>query len=282
MKKNVNKIFLIFLLLNISFCFSQTNEKLIEILIKSNSVQLDYTNNMGNEFGILLNQISDKELFELAKDKNPIIRTYAKIGMIEKKKGNILNLLESELKNNVTIEVFDACLGENCTTASIIYEKYFLKTMFEIKDEVSMLDETVIESKTFHKIDSLIIYSNCNLNNRILNRVFNRTFDKKHLPQIEKLAFEKNISHAFFYLINNDEKEYKKKEVEYFTRVFLKQKFETNNEVMNLINYLSYLLETENKILYKIGIKRLKKQEWRNHEFDFFLDELIAEKGIKI
>ncbi|MBJ2176485.1 hypothetical protein JBL43_19700 [Aureibaculum sp. A20] len=282
----MNKLSILLIILSINFSHTQSKKELINTLIKSNSVQLDYYN-MGNEFGTLLGKITEKELNELTNYKNPIIRTYAKVGLIEKGKGNIVSLLKDELVKNETILVFDADLGDKKTTSSIVYETFLIKKTLDTLNyfknpDYFEIEKIVAKKKIFKKIDSTIIYSNCNLNDRILNRVFSKKYDKNHLPQIERLAFKLNISHAFFYLISNYEKEYKGKELEYYINVFPNAKFETKNEIMNLINYLVYLIDSENKTLYNIGIKRLKKEEWKNHEFEFFIQDLMNEKGIKI
>ncbi|MBF4986208.1 hypothetical protein FNJ87_18435 [Nonlabens mediterrranea] len=249
-------------------------------------MQLDY-NNMGNEFGELIDSLSNKELLKFTEHKNPILRTFAKIGIINRGKGNILVLLEDELSKNETIEVWEADLVDRQTTASIVYEAYLIKKSLDTLSHFPNLkypsmDSIIVSEKVFEKIDSAIIYSNCDLNYRILNRVFKRQFEGRHLSRIEKLAFEMNISQAFFHLKDRNDVFFTSLEQDYFKRKFPRLSFETYNEKGHLIQYLIYLLESQDKILYNIGLRKLRKKEWQNHEFDIVLHEIIDEKGIKL
>lgn len=272
----------VILFLITSFSFSQTKEELIDLLIKSEYIQLE-----NNRFENLQEKISENEIYQLTEHKNPIIRTYAKIALIENGKGDVLSFLKSELEKNESVDVFEACLGENKTTSTVIYETYLSKKSLDTLDyfkelDYSSLDSIVVKNKIFKQIDSTIIYSNANLNHFILYKIFDRNNNEKNLPQIEKLAFEKNIASAFLFLNDNYKKSYEKKTNEYFNKEFQRAKFNTNNEKLNLIFFLNFLLESENKKLNEIGIKRLEKQEWKNQEFSFIIENLIEIQNIRI
>ena len=272
----------IILFLITSFSFSQTKEELVDLFIKSDYIQLE-----NNRFRNLQEKISENEIYQLTKHKSPIIRTYAKIVLIEKGKGDILSFLKSELEKNESVNVFEACLGENKTTSTVIYETYLSKksldTLEYFKDlDYSLLDSIVVKNKVFKQIDSIVIYSNANLNHFILNKIFDRNNNEKNLLQIEKLAFEKNIASAFLFLNDNYNKRYEMKTNKYFNKEFQRAKFITKNEKLNLIFFLNFLLESENKKLNEIGIKRLKKQEWKNQEFSFIIEDIIEKQNIRI
>jgi hypothetical protein len=280
----MRKFIFLFLILTINFSYSQLKGELINSVIKSNQIHLDYEY---KDFGDIVNIMTENEIYELTEHKNSVLRTYSKIGLINKGKGNIIDFLKNELEKNETIDVFDGCLGDYKTTSTIIYEAYLnkkkLDTLSYFKDlEFSEIDSIVLKSSIFKQIDSTIIYSSCKMNHFLLTNVFHRVNEKKYLSQIEKLAFEKNISSAFLFLNEKYEKSYNKQTIKYFTDSFPKVEFKTYDEVANLIFYLDYLLQVENKTLYEIGLKRLKKKEWENHEFSFILNELINQKGIKI
>ncbi len=281
----IKKTLIIVFYFILNFLSAQSNDELIETLINSNIIQLEY-NNMGHEFGELLKQITDKELFELAKNGDPIISTYAKIGIINKGKGNIKTMIQKELKRDITLEVYSACNGDYKTTSGILYETFYVKKYINALNHYNVkeinIDSIVSSSKIFNELDSIIIYSDSNINQFVFDSVFSKRYANKHLKRIEKLAFEMNNSYAFFYLLEHYEKKYLTRQTKYFTEQFLDSEFKTYNEVKNLIYYLEYLLDSEDEKMYEIGIRKMKIKEWKNHEYEFIIERIIEEKGIKL
>ena len=289
MNSYLKKAILLLFFLIINQSFSQTKEELINSIIEYDYVQLDYYN-MSNKFGELLDIISEDELLKLTEHKNLIIRTYAKLGAIERGKGNIIDYLKGELEENTFIDVFDGCLGDHKTTSTIIYENYFWKKKqdtfkyyknLQIKINDNKIDSIVTSSETFKKLDSTIIYSNGNVGTKVSKMVFNRKYNNKKIPRMEELAFKKNNFFALLYLIKANKKKYKPLASKYFINQFPTLKFESYHEKMNLIRYLDYLIYEGDLKLKKIGVDRLRKYEWVDHDYSFKIDMLIEDADIQ-
>lgn len=276
---------LLLLIFTYSLTYSQSNKKLINSIINSNKLYLDYAERQ-SDFGILIKQISLNKLTKLTKHKNPIIRMYSKIELIKRNDNVVLDFFKDELNNyNNNILVFEGCLGEEKSTASVIYENVLEEKILNTKDETkrnvfSLNNDLIIDDPFVRKLDLIILNSNCNIDHFILNKVFNRKYDESFLSQIENLAFNKNVFHALYYLIES--KGYEIQISDYYKNKFSFVSFEDRNEIMSLINHLSYLLDSEDEVLFNIGLERLKRKEWFNHENYFFLEDIIEEKKIKI
>ena len=100
----MKKIFAIIFSLTISLCFSQTKEQLIDSIIKVNRVESDCVgincavSSQHKRFEKLKMKLTENELFQLSKHENPTIRTYASIELIQSEKGNICDILSSEIQ----------------------------------------------------------------------------------------------------------------------------------------------------------------------------------------
>lgn len=169
----MKKLLTIIFSLIISLCFSQTKEQLIDSIIKVNRVESDCVGNgcrvspQYTRFQELKKKLSDKELTELSKHKNPTIRTYASIELIQSGKGNVPELLSSELQNNELVETFEGCIIEMDPVSSVIYHEYWNKIRIEASSKIKgnnyeqdlAIKKILATDVVMEKLDSIIIYS---------------------------------------------------------------------------------------------------------------------------
>ena len=258
MKLLLNFIFLVFS----TFCFAQTKQELINSIIKGNVVDSEcigiacmpgpqYVN-----FEKLKKIISEKELLELANNKNPTIRAFALKEIIALNIGNIANMYEKELVRNEDIEVQVGCLSDFKKTYSFLYgeTKYRFNPDNNFENNNPKSNKNIVE-----KVDSLSIYSKIDLDWSLYDSLFRKNkFDKSYLPRIEELAFKENNFYAFNYLITNYSNEYESKIDNYLTTRFLKAKFKDHNKSFHLYEFVNYLLENKNEKYKKIAIEKIK------------------------
>lgn len=278
----MKKLLTIIFYLTISLCFSQTKEQLIDSIIKVNRVESDcvgrgcVVSSQYKRFQKLKQKLSDKELIELSKHENPVIRSYVSIELINSNKGNVPELLVSELKKNEMVETFEGCLIDRESTSSLVYHEYWNKIRIEIirKTDGNNYEQDMAAKKrlatdlTMEKLDSVIIYSKKDIDWLLYNRAFeNRKHNDKYLPRIEELAFNKNNAYAFDYLKKYYSSEYSEKLENYLTIDFSKAKFQTENEVFYLHSFIEILLKSKSENFKQIAIDKLKTEEiWKKHK----------------
>jgi hypothetical protein len=210
-----NKLLTVIVSLTISLCFSQTKEQLMDSIIKVNRVESDCVgygckvSPQYQRFQNLKEKISDKELAELSKHKNPTIRTYTYIELIQSEKGNVPELLSTEIQKNEMVETFEGCIISVDPISSIIYHEYWNKIRIEALRKIEgnnyqqdvAMKNILATDMTMEKLDSIIIHSDKDVYWLLYSRAFeNRKHKESYLPIIEKLAFKRNNSYAFEYL----------------------------------------------------------------------------------
>ena len=279
---NMKKLLTIIFSLTISLCFSQTKEQLIDSIIKVNRVESDcvgigcMVSPQYARFEKLKKKLSDKELIELSKHENPTIRTYASKELIQSEKGNVPELLSTELQKNEMVETFEGCIMDTEPISSIIYHEYWNKIRIEAsrKNKGNNYEQNLVMKKavatdlTMEKLDSIIIYSEKEVYWLLYDRTFeNRKHKESYLPRIEDLAFNKNNAYAFDYLKKYFSTEYLDKFDSYLRTDFPKAKFQTENEVFYLHSFIETLLESNNEEFKKIAISKLRTEEvWKKHK----------------
>ncbi len=278
----MKKLLTIIFSLSISICFSQTKEQLIDSIIKVNRVDSDCVgfgcseSKQYKNFQKLKSKLSDKELTDLSKHENPAIRTYASIELIQSNKGNVPELLSSEIQKNEMVETFEGCLMDIDPVSSVIYHEYWNKIRIDAsrKTKGNNYEQDLAMQKrletdlTMEKLDSIIIYSNKEVYWLLYSRTFeNRKHKESYLPRIEELAFNRNNSYAFEYLKKHHPTRYSEKMENYLTTDFPKSKFQTENEVFYLHSFIEILLESKNQNFKQIAIDKLRTEKvWKKHK----------------
>lgn len=275
----MKKLLAIIFCLTISLCFSQSKEQLIDSIIKVNRVDSDcvgigcMVSPQYTRFQELKKKLSDKELTELSKHKNPTIRTYASIELIQSGKGNVPELLLTELQKNEMVETFEGCIMDVEPISSIIYHEYWNKIRIEASQKINgnnyeqdlAMKKALATDLIMEKLDSIIIYSNKEIYWLLYDRTFeNRKHKDSYLPRIEELAFDKNNSYAFEYLAKFYQSEYSEKLDNYLTTDFPKAKFQTENELVYLHLFTKILLDSKNDNHKNIAVEKLKSiEDWK-------------------
>lgn len=276
----MRKLLTIIFSLTISLCFSQTKEQLIDSIIHVNRVESDcigidcMVSAQYARFQSLKEKLSENELSELSKHENPTIRTYALIELIQSGKGNIPELLSTELQNNEVVETFEGCIIDVEPISSIIYHEYWnkiriiasQKTEDNNNEKELAMQKALSTDLTMEKLDSVIIYSEKEVFWLLYNRTFeNRKHKDSYLPRIKELAFNENNSYAFDYLKKYYKSEYLERLENYLRSDFPKAKFQTENEVFYLHSFIETLLESENEEFKQIAINKLRTEDiWKS------------------
>lgn len=292
----MKKLLTIIFCLTISLCFSQSKEQLIDSIIKVNRVESDcvgigcMVSPQFTRFQELKKKLSDRELTELSKHKNPTIRTYASMELIQSGKGNVPELLSTELQKNEMVETFEGCIIDVEPISSIIYHEYWNKIRIEASQKVKgnnyeqdlAMKKALATDLIMEKLDSIIIYSNKEIYWLLYDRTFqNRKHKDSYLPRIEELAFDKNNSYAFEYLAKFYQSEYSEKLDNYLTTDFPKAKFQTENEVFYLHAFIETLLERKNEEFKNIAINKLRTDQiWKEHKGWF--NTTLKKHGIEL
>lgn len=292
MKRSLTIIFSLI----ICVCFSQTKQQLIDSIIKVNRVESDCIGNgcmvspQHTRFQELKKKLSYKELIELSKHKNPTIRTYTSIELIQSNKGNVPELLSTELQKNEMVETFEGCLIEVEQISSIIYHEYWNKIRIEASQKVKgnnyeqdlAMKKALATDLIMEKLDSIVIYSDKEVYWLLYCRTFeNRKHKDNYLPRIEELAFNKNNSYAFEYIEKYYKSEYLEKLESYLRTDFPKAQFQTENEVFYLHSFIETLLESKKEEFKKIAINKLRTDEvWKDHKSWF--NTTLKKHGIEL
>ena len=291
----MRKLFTIIFSLTISLCFSQTKQQLIDSIINVNRVE---SNCIGNaclpssqykRFQKLKKKISYKELIELSKHENSTIRTYASIELIQSNKGNVPELLLTELRKNEMVETFDGCTIDVEPISSIIYHEYWNKIRIEASrikgnnyEQGLAIQKALATDLTIKKLDSILIYSEKEVYWLLYKRTFeNRKHTDGYLSRIKELAFSKNNAYAFDYLKKYYSSEYSEELENYLKSDFSKAKFQTENEIFYLHSFIKTLLEIKNEEFKKIAIHKLRTEDvWKSRKGWFYTT--LKKHGIEL
>ncbi len=286
------RLFLSLFLFGLSLnTFAQSKEALIQSIVDYNVLDSDcigitcarspqYLN-----FQKLKKMLSKEELLKLSEHKNPVLRTYVQIELINQGY-NVSKILSYELRKNEMIETQDGCLGDSELTSEIIYYTYrgkvLLASISENDDEKTKeikIKKAIEQDKTMKTLDSMMIYSDQELSNyRYLDIFENRKFDSEYLPQIEKMAFRKNNFFAFKYLLLNNP-EYQNKIENYLKNDFITANFKSYNERGYFEQFIIYLLESNKEEYKNIATEKLKKDKsWKG--YSHFIEDILKKQNI--
>lgn len=292
----MKKLLTVIFSLIVSLCFSQTKEQLIDSIIKVNRVESDcvgigcMVSTQYTRFQKLKKKLSNKELIELSKHENPTIRTYASIELIQSDKGNVPEILSTELQKNEMVKTFEGCIMDVEPISSIIYHEYWNKIRIEASRKIKgnnyeqdlAMQKALAIDLTMEKLDSVIIYSEKEVYWLLYDRTFeNRKHKDSYLPRIKELVFSKNNAYAFDYLKKHYSSEYSEELESYLKNDFPKAKFQTENKVFYLHSFIEILLESENDDFKQIAIDKLKTEEvWKKHKGWF--NTVLKKHGITL
>jgi hypothetical protein len=275
--------FLLFFMLS-GMAYSQTKKELINAIITKNVVDdgPNYSASKINSKGIsnynydnfekLKKMISQEELLNFAKGENTVLRTYSIQELIwsNNKKYNLKLALEQEIEKDQTVETESGCIvGDIQKIYSILYHTYWNLT-YDVKRS---------DNITLQELDAVIINSEKSLYWLLYLRVFeNGRQNDTLLPQIERLAFNRNNYYALFYLRKYHPDAYNNKIEDYFTNQFPIATFQSDgNDVVYFESLIELLLEDGSEKMKDIAIEKLKKEPlWREYQNNRFLDILEA------
>lgn len=292
----MRKLLTIIFILTISLCFSQTKEQLIDSIIQVNRVDSDCVgygcavSPQYKRFQRLKQKLSDIELIELTKHKNPTIRTYASIELIQTDKGNVPEMLSTELQKNEMVETFEGCIMGSDPVSSMVYHEYWNKIRIEASRKIKgnnyeqdlAMKKALATDLIMEKLDSVIIYSKKEVYWLLYDRTFkNRKHKESYLPRIKELAFRENNAYAFDYLKKHYSSEYSDELENYLRTDFPNAKFQTENEVFYLHSFIETLLESKNEKFKKIAINKLRTDEvWKDRKSWF--NTTLKKHGIEL
>ena len=161
------------------------------------------------------------KLIELSKQRNPIIRTYASIEIIQSSDecmDTATQIFSYSLENDISIESNEGCFSHGPElTSSIIYHSYRNKIVKEaLYASIKARTETGLGIKKrlaadsiLKRLDSIIIHSEKEVHWMLYGRAFeNRKYPRNYLSRVEELAFTENNSYAIEYLKKHHQKEY--------------------------------------------------------------------------
>lgn len=293
----MKKAVLILFLFAIGINHSQSKEQLIDTILKSEMLESDCVGigcGPGEQylnFQKLKKQLSEKELTELTKNENPILRMYASIELIESNKANVVDLFKYELEKNDTITRIKGCIIQNEPTYSIIYNAYRGKIYyydglynlnFSSKETQLKQERLIIDDINLEVIDKIIINSKINLNFVLYERVFEyRKYSGNDLERVSELAFKNNNSSALMYLKFVHPESYDDKIDKYIRTDFISANFNSTNGIFCLHSIIEYLLNSENKEYRKIVIDKLKSDDFWKSEKAWFKN-MLDNHGITI
>ena len=274
----------------ICFCTAQTKEELIKEITKTNSLHDEHIGGAGmispqySNFKKLREMITDEELEALTHHKNAVVRLYAKQWMIQEGKGDSAKFFLEEIEKDEFVETFSGCLLDDEKTYLVVYRGYCGKVLERVDtSNTGIIRKELMGDKKMQELDSIVLYSEKPLSWLMYDRIFkNRKFNKKHLPQIKKLAFTKHNGYAFEYLFNYYMPELKSEMDNYFNGEFLKHTFKSNDDVFYLNRILVLLLETKDKHYREISITKLKSDKSWEQRSSWFQNNIINYYNIKL
>lgn len=275
----------LFLLASSHFIYSQSKDKLINSILKSEMLESDCVGigcSKGEQylnFEKLLKIVSEKELIEFSKHKNPFLRMYVSMHLIDSNKASLFKMFKYELEQNEIIPIIEGYLLDDKPTYEILYNHHYGKVVFKAYNEELSTEETQLRqkelvnlNKDLKQVHSFIINSKNELNWLLYRRAFEfQEYDKTQLKQIEKLAFKKNNTLALLHLKYNHTKLYKEKIDNYLKSDFLKTNFNSDNGIYYLHALIEDLLDSENESYINLALKKLKiDNSWKAHEEWFY------------
>jgi hypothetical protein len=286
----------LFLIANI--CFSQTKEKLLKTIEKANIVESDCVGPGCNEgqqylnFQRLKKQLSEKELNDLAKAKNPVLRCYAYRDVIQPNNQNVVDFLAFELKENVEVLTYEGCSEGLELVSSIVYHEYWNKIRIEATERYTTKDqneqEKIMQERlesdlVMEKLDSVVIHTEKNVYWLLYLRAFkNRKHKDSFIPRIEKLAFEQNNAYALVYLKKYYPIQSEQKIKLYFENNFQKETFQRKEDAEYFTELIEYLVNSNDEKFIEIAITKLKqdKKVWENDSYRIL--KLLEKNKIKL
>lgn len=293
----MDKIFCIALILVWNSSFSQTKEQLIDSIISANIVESDCVGaacQPGDQylnFKKLKNELSESEFERLLSHQNPILRTYALIESIESDNPEIVKLFESEIRRNESVRTFEGCIISRDEIQSIVYHAYWNKVRIDaLKDLKSSNDDdrnltmqnAISKDERMELLDRIVIYSDKEIFWHLYSRAFNnRKYKESDLKQIEKLAFEKNISFAYEYLKRFYPEKYEKRFTSYLKEDFPKANFHNSNDIFYMRYFIKELLDRNQSEMNNIAIKKLNDTEFWKQE-RYYYTSLLKDHGIEL
>ncbi len=115
-------------------------------------------------FQDLKEKLSDQELLELAKAKDPVLRTYVLIELFQSDKGDIPELFASELQKNEKVERGEGCVFMQESIPFILYAKSRSKMDKKFSEEregrISEVTQVTDDESVMKKLNRVILYSN--------------------------------------------------------------------------------------------------------------------------
>lgn len=292
----MKKILLLIFGLSINLGFSQTKQQLINSIVKVNSLQ---SNCIGigcseskqfKNFQLLKNMLSDEELFALSKHKEPVIRAYVAIEMIESQKGSVVDLLSTELTKGEDVETFRGCIISQLPLSFIIYNHYLNKIRIEAmqKNGGNNYEQDIAYKKAvatdiaMQQLDSLVLFSKQQEASLLYHYVFeNRKYKENYLTRIEELAFQENEMSAFRYIKEYHIATHSTQIENYFKHNFLKADFSAGEKVFDLFWFIETLLKSNNEDHRQLAIQKLATDAvWKKRSWKF--QELLKKYGIEL
>lgn len=290
--------FLITFFFIINICFSQTKEKLLKTIEKANIVESDCVGPSCNEgeqylnFQKLKKQLSEKELFDLAKAKNPVLRSYAYRDVIQPNNQNVIDFLDFELKENVEVLTYEGCSEGLELVSSIVYHEYWNKIRIEAieknatkdqNEQEKIMQERLESDLVMEKLDSVVIHSEKKVYWLLYLRTFkNRKHKDSFVPRIEKLAFEQNNAYALVYLKKYYPIQSEQKIKSYFENNFQKETFQKEEDAQYFTELIEFLINSDDKNFSEIAVAKLRKNRsvWKNDSYRIL--KLLEENNIKL
>jgi len=285
----MRNVFCFLLFISGFLALGQTKEELVQQIIdynvfESNCIGIACSpSQQFNRFKKLMTLISEKELIELSKHKEPVIRAYASTELIKKDK-DVISLFSFEIDKSEIVETQDGCVDGFDELSWIIYNAYKWKVALKSvtkndKDENirnSKIAEALENDKTFQKLDSIILRSDKDLYYMFYYVILkDKKVNEDFFPAIKELAFKYNNSFAFDYILGKYPDEAKS----YLQNNFLQADFNSRNKVMYLGRFVEYLLDSKNEDYKNIVIQKLSKDEsWK--KYLNFIEEKLKKHNI--
>jgi hypothetical protein len=271
------KNILSFLLIIYSFlALGQTKEKLIQTMIDYNVFESDCVgiacspSEQFKRFEKLKSLISEKELLQLARHKEPVIRAYVSTELVKNNK-EVIQLFSYEIDRNETVETQDGCFGDYKDLSWVIYNAYKWKVALKSIIKADTIDEVrnlkianaLAQDSTFQKLNSIILHSDKDLYYLFYYLILkDEKVDEDLIPRLKVLAFKQNNSFAFDRIAEKYPDDVKK----YFENDFLNADFNSSNKVWYLDRFVEYLLESQDENYKELVLQKLKKDNyWRKH-----------------
>lgn len=196
------------IILFLLFCFSCTDiDKLVKDIEEHNRMEIEtttlgFSNTRGEEFKRyqkLKSKASDKEIKNLIRHKNPIVRAYAFKILLDRNLIEATDAFEKTLNNNETFGKVDLSSSDICTE---IYF-HFLNYIAERKKVGNHTEEKSVTVQE-KKLDSLVLYNLDEDHFLQYMALKDKTYDESYNKRIIELAIELHNPWAIFYVNEND------------------------------------------------------------------------------